>query len=53
MANVLVVGANRGIGYYLVERLLELENKLVNIIRPFLALRICGRTDFVNLNAPK
>lgn len=26
MANVLVVGANRGIGYYLVERLLELEN---------------------------
>ena len=26
MANVLVVGANQGIGYYLVERLLELEN---------------------------
>lgn len=26
MANVLVVGANQGIGYYLVERLLELGN---------------------------
>ena len=26
MANVLVVGADQGIGYYLVERLLELEN---------------------------
>lgn len=26
MANVLVVGANQGIGYYLVERLLELEH---------------------------
>ena len=26
MANVLVVGANRGIGYYLAERLLQLGN---------------------------
>ncbi len=26
MANVLIVGANQGIGYYLVERLLELGN---------------------------
>ncbi len=26
MANVLIIGANQGIGYYLIERLLELEN---------------------------
>jgi len=26
MANILIVGANQGIGYYLVERLLELGN---------------------------
>ena len=26
MANVLIVGANQGIGYYLTERLLELGN---------------------------
>lgn len=27
--------------------------ELVNIIRPFFAFRIWGRTVFVNLNAPK
>lgn len=28
MANIVIVGANQGIGYYLVKRLLELENSV-------------------------
>lgn len=51
MANVLIIGANQGIGYYLVERLLELGNTVtvldvqISAIPVYVPLKASMRQD--------